>query len=145
MHDASRSCSLAAVALASVLAMAPAAVVRAGEADAAPPAKVVSLMTRELANAPGKEAVLLTVEYPPGGTSPAHRHDAEVFVYVLQGTLTMQVDGQPAVTLEAGQAFHESPGDVHRVSANASRTEPAKFVVFMVKDKGAPVTLPVTP
>ncbi|MBV6416039.1 MAG: hypothetical protein CMLOHMNK_00566 [Steroidobacteraceae bacterium] len=145
MHRTARSYSAAAAALASLLTCPLVAIVHADEAHTPPPATVVSLMTRDLANAPGKEAVMLTVEYPPGGASPAHRHDAEVFVYVLEGSLTMQVDGQPAVTLTAGQTFHEAPGDVHRLSANASRTQPVKFLVFMVKDKDKPVTLPVTP
>ena len=85
-----------------------------------------------------------TVEYPARVASPsAHRHDANVIVYVLQGTLSMQVDGHEPVTLKPGDTFYESPDDVHRVSANASKTEPAKFLVFMVKDKGKPPTRPV--
>jgi quercetin dioxygenase-like cupin family protein len=86
---------------------------------------------------------MLTVEYPPGGASKAHRHDADVFVYVLEGSVIMQVDGQQPVTLTSGQTFHESPTDIHRTSANASKTAPAKFLVFIVKDKGKPVTTPV--
>ena len=116
----------------------------AGEGTSAeetrPAAAVAELLSKDLAGVPGKEAVMLTVEYPPGGSSSAHRHDANVFVYVLAGTLRMQVDGAPAVTLEAGDTFYENPDDVHRVSANASTTEPVKFIVVMIKDKGKPAT-----
>jgi len=101
------------------------------------------LMTRDLAGLPGKEAVVLTVEMAPGQASKPHRHDANVFVYVLEGTLTMQVQGAAAVTLHPGDTFYESPTDVHTVSQNASKTEPAKFLVFIVKDKGTPITRPV--
>jgi quercetin dioxygenase-like cupin family protein len=102
------------------------------------------LMTRDLAGIAGKEAVVLTVEVGPGQASKPHRHDANVFVYVLQGTLIMQVKGGPSVTLHPGETYYENPGDIHTVSQNASRTEPARFLVFIVKDKGAPVTRPVT-
>ena len=112
-------------------------------ADAKDAAVVKPLMTQDLTGVPGKEALMLTVEYLPGGASMPHRHGADVFVYVLEGSLIMQVDGKPPVTLGAGQTFYESPSDVHRQSANASKTAPAKFVVFLVKDKGKPVTLPV--
>lgn len=106
-------------------------------------AVVKPLLQQDLPGIPGKEVVMVTVEYLPGGASMPHRHDAEVFVYVLEGSLLMQVDGKPPVTLGPGQTFHESPSDVHRQSANASKTAPAKFVVFIVKDKGKPVTTPV--
>ena len=98
------------------------------------------LLTQDLPDIPGKEVVLLTVTYLPGGASLPHRHDADVFVYVLEGSVLMQVDGQPPVTLGPGQTFHEGPGDIHRQSANASATQPAKFVVFMIKDKNKPAT-----
>jgi quercetin dioxygenase-like cupin family protein len=104
--------------------------------------KVQPLLTQDLADIPGKEVVVLTVTYLPGGASLPHRHDADVFVYVLEGSVVMQVDGKPAVTLGPGQTFHESPADVHRQSANASATKPAKFVVFMIKDKNKPATRP---
>jgi quercetin dioxygenase-like cupin family protein len=104
--------------------------------------KVQPLLTQDLPDIPGKEVVLLTVSYLPGGASLPHRHDADVFVYVLEGSVVMQVDGKPAVTLGPGQTFHESPGDIHRQSANASATQPAKFVVFMIKDKNKPATRP---
>lgn len=108
-------------------------------ADAAP-AAVKQLMTKELIGAAGKEVLMSTVTYPPGGASPPHRHDAQVFVYVLEGELIMQVQGGPKVTLKPGDTFYESPSDVHAVSANASRTAPAKFLVLIIKDKGAPTT-----
>jgi quercetin dioxygenase-like cupin family protein len=104
---------------------------------------VKQLLTEDLAGIPGKEAVMLTVEYLPGGASLPHRHDANVFVYVLEGSIVTQVDGQDAKTLSAGQTFHESPGDIHRKSANASATQPAKFLAFIVKDKGKPISRPV--
>lgn len=115
---------------------------------ASPPARadessaVEVLRTEELPGIPGKEAVMLTVTYPPGGSSKPHRHDAHVFVYVLEGSVVMQVDGREPVTLRPGETFHEKPTDVHRRSANASKTEPAKFLVFIVKDKGAPASRP---
>jgi quercetin dioxygenase-like cupin family protein len=102
------------------------------------------LMTRDLTGIPGKEAIVLTVEYGPGESSRPHRHDANVFVYVLEGTITMQVKGGPAVTLHPGQTYYESPSDIHTVSENASKTAPAKILVFIVKDKGTPVTRAVT-
>jgi quercetin dioxygenase-like cupin family protein len=102
-----------------------------------------TLLTRDLPDMPGKEVVMLTVSYLPGGASLPHRHDAEVFVYVLEGSVVMQVEGQPAQTLGVGQTFHEGPTDVHRQSANASATQPAKLLVFMIKDKNKPVTVPV--
>ena len=115
--------------------------------QAARPAKggtAQPLLTRDLPDIPGKEVVMLTVSYLPGGASLPHRHDAEVFVYVLEGSVVMQVDGQPAQTLGVGQTFHEGPADVHRQSANATATEPEKLLVFMIKDKNKPVTVPVT-
>ena len=111
-------------------------------AENAPPAKVTPLMTRDLPGIAGKEMLVLLVEYPPGGVSLPHRHDASVFVYVLKGTVTMQVAGSAPVTLKAGETFYEAPGDVHVTSANASSTAPAKFLVHMVKNKGAPPSVP---
>ncbi|MBL8271538.1 cupin domain-containing protein [Steroidobacter sp.] len=104
---------------------------------------VQPLLTEPLSGVPGKEVTVLTVEYLPGGASLPHRHDADVFVYVLEGAVTMQVDGKEPVTVRKGQTFRESPHDIHRQSANASKTEPARFVVFMVKDIGKPATRPV--
>jgi len=114
-----------------------------GVSASAQEAKVTSLLSRELKEFPGKEGLLILVESPPGGSDPIHRHNAEAFVYVLEGSVVMQVKGGKQVTLTTGQTFHESPADVHVVSRNASTTQPAKFVVFLVKDKGAPVLVPV--
>ena len=111
--------------------------------EIAPPPKATTLMTRDLEGIAGKEMLVLTVEYPPGGVSPPHRHDASVFVYVLEGAVTMQVSGSAPVTLHAGETFYEKPSDVHVTSANASSSAPAKFLVYMVKNKGAPATVPV--
>jgi len=105
-------------------------------------AKVTELFSKELTNLPGKEGLMITVEYPPGSVDPIHRHNAHAFVYVLEGTIVMQVRGGKEVTLTPGQTFYEGPDDVHVVGRNASKTKPAKFVVFFVKDKGAPVLVP---
>jgi quercetin dioxygenase-like cupin family protein len=105
-------------------------------------AKVTPLITKDLAGIAGKEGTMVTVEYPPGGSSTEHRHNAHTFVYVLEGSVVMQVKGGPAVTLGPGQTFYESPEDVHTVSKNASTTKPAKFLVFFVKEKGAPAVAP---
>jgi quercetin dioxygenase-like cupin family protein len=101
------------------------------------------LLTKKLAGMEGKEGAMLTVEVPPGAESPAHRHNADTFVYMIEGSMVMQVQGGQPVTLKAGQTFYESPSDIHTVSRNASLTEPAKFVVFMVKAAGTPLTEPV--
>jgi quercetin dioxygenase-like cupin family protein len=112
-------------------------------AAAQPPAAVTPLLTRALPDLAGKEVAMLTVEYPPGGASAPHRHDANTFVYVLEGAVVMQVAGGEEVTLRAGDTFYETPTDVHAVSRNASATAPAKFLVFQVKDQGTPGTRPV--
>jgi len=106
-------------------------------------AKVTPLMSKDLTEFPGKEGVMITVEYPPGASDPVHRHNAHAFIYVLEGKIVMQVKGGNEVTLTPGQTFYEGPNDVHLVGRNASKTEPAKFLVFLVKDKGAPVLVPV--
>jgi quercetin dioxygenase-like cupin family protein len=105
-------------------------------------AVVTPLMTKELADIPGKEALMITVEYPPGSKDAVHRHNAHAFVYVLEGTIVMQVRGGKQVTLTPGQTFYEGPDDVHIVGRNASTTKPAKFVVLLVKKQGAPVVVP---
>jgi quercetin dioxygenase-like cupin family protein len=105
--------------------------------------KVTQVLSKDLTNIPGKEGLMLTVEYPPGGSDPVHRHNANAFVYVLEGSVVMQVKGGKEITLTPGQTFYEGPGDIHVVGRNASQTKPAKFLVFMVKDKGAPVLVPV--
>jgi quercetin dioxygenase-like cupin family protein len=104
---------------------------------------VVVLMSKDLTDIPGKEVSMLTVVYPPGGSSPVHRHNAQAFVYVLEGSIVMQVKGGKEVTLTPGQTFYEAPDDVHVVDRNASTTRPAKMVVILVKDKGAPILVPV--
>jgi quercetin dioxygenase-like cupin family protein len=110
---------------------------------AAPPVKATSLMTKDLPGLPGKEATVLTVELLPGAVSPPHRHEASTFVYVLEGSIVMGVKGGPEVTLGPGEMFHEKPDDIHTVGRNASTSKPAKFLVFMVKAKGAPVSMPL--
>jgi len=105
-------------------------------------AKVTPLLSKDLTDLPGKEGLMITVEYPPGSSDPIHRHNAHAFVYVLEGSIVMQVRGGKEMTLTPGQTFYEGPSDVHVVGRNASQTKPAKFVVFLVKDKGAPVLVP---
>ena len=105
-------------------------------------AKVTQLMAKDLAESPGKECVMVTVEYAPGDVDPVHRHNAYTFVYVLEGSIIEQVRGGKEMTLGPGQTFYEGPNDVHVVGRNASKTEPAKFVVFFVKDKGASAVMP---
>jgi quercetin dioxygenase-like cupin family protein len=105
-------------------------------------AKVTDLFSKDLANIPGKEGVMMIVDYPPGSVDPIHRHNAHAFVYVLEGSIVMQVRGGKEVTLTPGQTFYEGPDDVHVVGRNASKIKPAKFVLVMVKDEGAPVLVP---
>ena len=105
-------------------------------------AKVTELLSKDLANLRGKEGLMISVEYPPGSSDPIHRHNAHAFVYVLEGSIVMQLRGGKEVTLTPGQTFYEGPDDVHVVGRNASKTKPAKFIVFLVKDKGAPVVVP---
>jgi quercetin dioxygenase-like cupin family protein len=105
-------------------------------------AKVTQLMSKDLAECPGKEGVMITVEYPPGHSDEIHRHNAYAFVYVLEGSVVMQVRGGKEMTLTAGQTFYEGPDDIHLVGRNTSKTKPAKFVVFFVKSKGAPILVP---
>ena len=113
-------------------------------AQEAKEATVTPLVTKDLKESPGREVVMMTVEYLPGVVDPIHRHNAHALVYVLEGTIVMQVKGGKEVTLKAGETFYEAPDDVHLVSRNASSAKPAKFIVFLVKYKGAPVLLPVT-
>jgi quercetin dioxygenase-like cupin family protein len=105
-------------------------------------AKVAPLMSKDLTECPTKEGVMITVEYPPGHSDEIHRHNAYVFVYVLEGSVVMQVRGGKEVTLTPGQTFYEGPDDVHVLGRNASKTKPAQFVVFFVKNKGAAMTVP---
>ena len=105
-------------------------------------AKVAPLMSKDLTECPGKEGVMITVEYPPGHSDEIHRHNAYVFVYVLEGSVVMQVKGGKEVALTPGQTFYEGPNDIHLVGRNASKTKSAKFVAFFVKNKGAPILVP---
>jgi quercetin dioxygenase-like cupin family protein len=105
--------------------------------------KVTEVLSKDLSDLPAKEGLMITVEYPPGASDPIHRHNAHGFIYVLEGSIVMQVKGGKEVTLTLGQSFYEGPDDIHVVGRNASQTKTAKFVVFLVKDKGAPVLIPV--
>ena len=113
------------------------------QAQAADPLKVTELMTKDLVNVPGKEVTMITVDYSPGGADPVHRHNASAFVYVLEGSIVMQMKGGEKVTLHPGDTFYEDPAGIHLVGKNASDTKPAKFLVFLVKDKGASLLIPV--
>jgi quercetin dioxygenase-like cupin family protein len=114
----------------------------AAEPAQGPPAVATPLLTQALPDLKGKEVTMVTVEYPPGGESNAHRHNANTFVYVLEGSVVMQVRSGPEVTLHAGDTFYESPTDIHVVSRNASNAQSAKFLVFFVKDQGASTMAP---
>jgi quercetin dioxygenase-like cupin family protein len=116
----------------------------AAPSHAAPPDPIVKAVgTKALADMPGKEILVLTVDYPPGAADPLHRHDAHAMVYVLEGSVVMGVKGGKEVTLKPGQTFYEGPQDVHTVGRNASKTRPAKFVVFLLKDQGKPALIPL--
>jgi quercetin dioxygenase-like cupin family protein len=125
-----------------VLASLATAALQSRETKETKEAKVTQVMSKDLPDIPGKEGLMLAVEYPPGASDPIHRHNADAFVYVLEGSIVMEVRGGKETTLTPGQTFYEGPDDVHVVGRNASQTKPAKFVVFMVKDKGAPVVVP---
>jgi quercetin dioxygenase-like cupin family protein len=105
-------------------------------------AKVTEVMSKDLTNLPGKEGLMIIVDYPPGSSDPIHRHNAHAFIYVLEGSIVMQVRGGKETTLTPGQSFYEGPDDIHVVGRNASQTKPAKFLVLFVKDKGAPALVP---
>jgi quercetin dioxygenase-like cupin family protein len=115
----------------------------AGSRLTAQQAEVTPLMTKELADVPGKEALMITVVYPPGGADPVHRHNAHAFIYVLEGSVVMQLKGRKPATLAAGQTFYEGPDDIHVVGRSASSTKPAKLLVLLLKNKGAPALVPV--
>lgn len=113
-------------------------------AHAAPPQPIVTeLMDKALPDLPGKDALMLTVDYPPGAADPIHRHNAYGFVYVLEGSIVMQVKGGKEVTLNAGQTFYEGPEDIHTIGRNASQTKPARFLVVLIKQQGTPALIPV--
>jgi quercetin dioxygenase-like cupin family protein len=107
------------------------------------PPTITELMSRDLTESPGRDVLMISVEHAPGGADPIHRHNAHAFVYVLEGSVVMQLKGGKEVTLTPGQTFYEGPDDVHVVGRNASSAKPAKFLVFLVKDKGAPALVPV--
>src|SRR5262245_47617545 len=111
-------------------------------ATVAPPPDVKEIMSKPFKDIPGKEGLMLKVTYPPGGADEIHRHDAHAFVYVLEGSVVMQLQGAEPVKLKAGETFYEGPNDVHIVGRNASDTQPAKYVVFLVKKQGVPALLP---
>jgi len=134
--DAARAGISAAAATLLVLSLLSAA--HAGE-----PGRVTDLLTQPLADLPGKEVTMIAVDYAPGAVDPVHRHDASAFVYVLEGSIEMQMEGGEKVTLGPGQTFYEDPKGVHLVGRNTSDTKPAKFVVFLVKNQGAPILIPV--
>jgi quercetin dioxygenase-like cupin family protein len=106
-----------------------------------PPEIIQTLMSKPLPDMPGKEGEMILVEYGPGASDPVHRHHAHAFVYVLEGSVVMQVQGGEEVTLTPGQTFYEGPDDIHVVGRNASSTRSAKFLVFLVKDEGAPLIM----
>lgn len=122
----------------------PASTLKAQKAVAAPMAQetITPLITKDLVGFPGEQVLMYTVDFPPGFSSPIHRHNAQVSVYVLEGTVVMQVRGQKELTLGPGQSFYEAPSDIHVVSRNASSTTPAKFLVFLIHKKGAPLVIP---
>ena len=118
-------------------------VATAAQAPKASEPLVTPLLTQALKDYPGKEVLMITVEYPPGGADPVHRHDAHGFIYVLEGSIVMGVEGGKEKTLLPGQTFYEGPEDLHTMGRNASNSRPAKFLVFLLKDQGAPAVLPV--
>jgi quercetin dioxygenase-like cupin family protein len=112
------------------------------EVKAAPQAEVATLMSKDLPDFPGKEGTMIVVTYPPGNVDPVHRHDAHSFIYVLEGSIVLGLRGGKEVTLSPGQTFYEGPNDIHTVGRNASKDKPAKFVVVLIKDRGAPILVP---
>lgn len=126
--------------IAIALTLAGCAVLALGAADAGT-GKARTLMTKDLPDFPGKEGMVEVVDFAPGEVSEPHRHNADLFVYVLEGSVVTQVKGDSPKTAHAGDVFYESPSDIHTVSRNASGTEPAKLLVFYVKAKGTPPTV----
>jgi len=118
-------------------------IVVADDLPTAPGPIVKPLMTEPLQGYPGKEVLMLSVEYPPGAVESVHRHDADAFVYVIEGSIVMGVKGSAPVTLNPGQTFHEGPNDIHTIGRNASKEKPARFAVFLLKDRDKPAVIPV--
>ena len=131
--------------LKTLLAAAGLAAAQLATAAPIPDPLVTALMSQDLANVHGKEVLMITVDYAPGGFDPVHRHDAHGFIYVLEGSIVMRVKGGKEVTLKPGDTFYEGPDDLHTVGRNASKTKPAKFLVFLLKDKGKPPVILVKP
>jgi quercetin dioxygenase-like cupin family protein len=130
--------SLALIAEMSALALVP-----ASAQQPAPATKVTTLMKEVLAEFPGHEVIVITLDIPPGAVSPPHRHPGHhVFGYVLEGSYRIKLDQGPETMLSKGQTFHEAPGQLHAVSGNASQTEPAKVLAFMIAESGKPITVP---
>ena len=102
---------------------------------------VTRLMTQDLPDLPGKEGMIEIVDFAPGEASQVHRHNCDLFVYVLEGSVVTQLKGGSPQTVNTGGVFYESPTDIHIVSRNASETQPAKLAVFYVKAKGTPPTV----
>lgn len=115
----------------------------AQSAGSAPQSSRKTLMAKDLPDFPGKEAQVYIVEYPPGTNNPPHRHNGHVFLHVLEGQLNAQVKGGELTVLNPGSTYYESPTDIHVVSRNPSATVPAKAMVFIIHDKGAPLSTPV--
>jgi quercetin dioxygenase-like cupin family protein len=129
--------------LALIAAMSALALVPASSQQPAPATKVTTLMKEVLAEFPGHEVIVITLDIPPGAVSPPHRHPGHhVFGYVLEGSYRIKLDQGPETVLSKGQTFHEAPGQLHAVSGNASQTEPAKVLAFMVAESGKPITVP---
>ena len=105
--------------------------------------KVTSLMTKPLSDFPGKEVLMITVDYPPGGSDPIHKHDAHGFIHVLEGSMVMGAEGGKPVTLTPGETFYEGPADIHTIGHKASQTQPAKFLVLLLRNENAPALVPV--
>ena len=140
MKNSNLICSFVAFAVAFILLIPPATAQTPG---AAPQSSRKVLMTKDLADMAGKEALVYIVEYPPGTNNPPHRHNGHVFLHVLEGQLNAQVKGGELTVLNPGSTYYESPTDIHVVSRNASATAPAKAIIFIIHDKGAPLSTPV--
>jgi quercetin dioxygenase-like cupin family protein len=123
-----------------ILSLALGATVLVSGADAGT-GRATTLMVKELPDLAGKDGMVEVVDFAPGEVSQPHRHNADLFVYILEGAIVTQVEGEAPKNLKAGDVFYEAPKDVHVVSRNASATKPAKLLVFYVKDKGSPPTV----
>lgn len=110
------------------------------------PGRVVNtLMAQKFDGLPGRVTQILSVEYAPGFEAVSHTHPGPLYGYVLEGSFTTEVEGQPLTSYSKGQAFYEPPGAVHRVSRNSSATEPLKLLIFIVSEEGKPLAAPIKP